>query len=146
MHPLLCAQTYYKQQVFHVSLRKDALMVNKYNRHILQTSLIALLFLLSACSIPGLASSPPSPAQMLLNSTDAMSHLKSAHIDFQASLSIQPATAPTKSTNGLTFNATGHSDVADPDKVSLDLSVGQTPFLSLITIGQKVYVRGQDGA
>lgn len=111
-------------------------------------SLITLIFFLTACSTSSLASSLPSPAQMLQNSANAMSQLKSAHIDFQANLNIQVVTTtPTNSNaNGLAFDVTGHSDVAAPDKVSLDLSLGQTPLFSLRVIGQKVYAHGKDGS
>lgn len=121
-------------------------MLRIYKRHILLTSLVVLLFLLAGCGFSSLASTSSTPAQTLQNSANAMSHLKSAHIDLQAKVNVQSAASSTSpNTNVLAFNVTGRSDVASPDKVSVNLQLGQQPFLSVIGLGQKVYVREKNG-
>ena len=117
-------------------------------KYIFLTMLVTLLFLLAGCSMPGLATSTSSstPAQTIQNSVHAMSQLKSAHINFQANVNVASSTPSTStSTGGLTFSLTGHSDVANPDQVSADLQLGSVPVLSLVSNGQKVYVRGKNG-
>lgn len=121
-------------------------MLRTYKKHILLTGLAALLFILASCGMPGMATSSSAPTQTLQNSATAMSHLNSAHIDLQAKVNVQSAPSSTNSnTSALTFNVTGHSDVAHPDQVSADLQLGQTPLLSVVSAGQKVYVRGKNG-
>ncbi len=115
-------------------------------KYLFLTTLVGLLFLLAACGMPGLTASAPSPAQMIQNSAGAMNQLKSAHVDFQANVNVASST-PTTNTNGggLTFSVTGHSDVANPDQVSVDLQLGNVPVISLVSSGQKVYLRGKNG-
>lgn len=115
-----------------------------YKKHFYLTGLVALLFLLAACGIPGLASTPPTPAQTLQNSAQAMSQLKSVHFDLsQASLAIPSSSS---ATNGITFNVTGQGDTVSPDQVSVNLALGQNPLLNLVSTGGKVYVQVMGGA
>jgi hypothetical protein len=114
-----------------------------YKKHFYLTGLVALLFLLAACGIPGLASTPPTPAQTLQNSAQAMSQLKSVHFDLsQASLAIPSSSS---ATNGITFNVTGQGDTVSPDQVSVNLALGQNPLLNLVSTGGKVYVQVMGG-
>lgn len=115
-------------------------------RYRVYAMLVTLLLLLASCGVPGFASGSPSPAQILQNSVDAMSHVQSAHIDLQANVNMpsSPSSANTI-TNMSAVNVTGHSDVANPDKVSLDLLMGDAQLLSVVSIGQKVYLREKSG-
>lgn len=115
----------------------------KHTKHIFLTGLVALLFLLTACSVPGLPTgSSPTPAQTLQNSSVAMSKLNSVHFDLrQASLKIQSSDAQ----GGMTFNVTGHGDAAAPDQVSVKFVSEQKPLFALVSKGPKVYVQVTGG-
>lgn len=116
------------------------------SRYIFSALVVALLLVLTGCSVPGLASSPPTASQVLQNSIVAMSHLQSAHIDLQTNLNLPFGISATSTTaNTSSLNVTGHGDVVNPDKVSLDLSMGNTPMLSVIGIDSKVYIREKSG-
>jgi len=113
-----------------------------YKRHIFLTGLVALIFLLAGCGIPGVASSPPTPAQTLQNSAKAMSQLKSVHFDLsQASVVMQSS----NSTSGMTLNVTGQGDTAGADQVSANFALAQKPLLALVSVGQTVYVQVSGG-
>lgn len=115
-------------------------------QYIFPTMLVTLLFLLAGCGMPGVTAGAPSTAQMIQNSVGAMSKLKSAHVDFQANVNLASNTSSTSTNSGsMTFNVTGHSDVAGPNQVSVDLQLGSVPVLSLVSNGQKIYIRGKNG-
>lgn len=103
---------------------------------------LVLLFVLAACSVPGLASNSPTPTQTLQNSEQAMSKLSSIHVDLQAALNLQGSSSKT----GMTFNLTGHGDAARSGDASVQLLLGQSPLLAVISKGQTVYVQVKDGA
>ncbi len=104
-----------------------------YKKPLIVVGMVALLFLLVACSVPGSATSP---AQTLASSATAMSKLSSVHFDLQTTVAVTGGS----SAKGLTYTVTGQGDAAAPDKVSLKLSSGG-PLLSLISSGSKVYVQ-----
>ena len=118
-------------------------MLRRHTKHIFLTGLVVLLFVLTACSVPGLTtSSPPTPAQTLQNSSVAMSKLNSVHFDLrQASLSVRSSNAQ----GGMTFNVTGHGDAAAPDLVSVKFTAQQKSLFALISKGPKVYVQVTGG-
>lgn len=117
-------------------------MLQKYKQHIWLPGLAALILLLSACGTSTQASNV-SPQQTLENSAVAMSQLKAAHFDLQATLKLQS----TSSSNGMTFNVTGNGDASTTSKqADVNLLLGKQPWLSLISTGGKVYVQSNNGA
>ncbi|HEU5377818.1 MAG TPA: LppX_LprAFG lipoprotein, partial [Ktedonobacteraceae bacterium] len=110
-------------------------------KYISLVGMLALLFVLAACSVPGLAGASPSPAQTLQNSAQAMSKLSATHIDLQAGLSLQSST----SNGGMTFNLAGQGDATKAGDASVQLSLGQSPLLGVISKGQTVYVQLRKG-
>lgn len=116
-------------------------MVRFCKKNISLVGMLALLFVLAACSVPGLASTSLTPAQTLQNSAQAMSKLSSVHIDLQAGLSLQSS-----SSNGsMTFNLTGQGDAAKSGDASVQISLGSSPLLAVISKGQTVYVQFKNG-
>ncbi len=115
-------------------------MLQTYKKSLLMAGMVALLFVLAACSVPGTGSGSPTPAQTLANSATAMSKLSSVHFALQTSVAVQSSS----STNGVTYTVTGQGDAASPDKVAVNLSSG-TPLLSLVSSGQTVYVQLKGG-
>jgi hypothetical protein len=130
---------------------------------VLVLSLITTALLISACSQPitgpttGTGSSL-TPLQVLQNSANAMQQLKSAHVEIQATNSVQginaTATAgtptatstagtPTPKTFSLTIKGSG--DEALPDQEQLSLLVNQNIHLAEIVQGNKVYVQNAQG-
>lgn len=99
--------------------------------------MIALLFLLAACSAPGIGTTP---GQTLQNSATAMSKLSSVHFDLQTNIAVQSS----NSTNGVTYTVTGQGDAASPDQVAVNLN-SNGPLLSVISSGQKVYAQVKGG-
>lgn len=118
-------------------------MLRRQKKHIFLTGLVTLLFLLTACSVPGLTTgNSPTPAQTLQNSSVAMSKLNSVHFDLQqASLNVQSSDAK----SGMTFSVTGHGDASTPDLVSVKFTSEQRSLLALISKGPKVYVQVTGG-
>ncbi|HEY3991606.1 MAG TPA: LppX_LprAFG lipoprotein [Ktedonobacteraceae bacterium] len=114
-------------------------MVHAYKKSLALMGMLALLFILGACSAPGAGST--SPSQTLLNSGTAMSKLTSVHFDLQTSVAVQ---SNSSSANGVTYTVTGQGDAAAPDKVAVNLSAG-SPLLSLVSSGQTVYVQLKGG-
>lgn len=105
--------------------------------------LVALLFVLTACAAPGLAGSPPTPAQTLQQSAQTMSKLKSVHFAIsQTTLTVQSGSS---TTNGISFNVSGQGDVASPDGVSLSLALGQNPLISVVSLNGTAYVQVMGG-
>lgn len=115
-------------------------MLRKCKQYMVLMGVATLLLLLSACSTPTLAGSA-SPIQTLQNSAKAMSQLKSAHFDVQATLHVQS----TGANEGVSFNITGHGDATASDQADVNLSLGQNPLLSLISTNSKIYVQAGDG-
>jgi hypothetical protein len=132
---------------------------------VLVLSLITIVLLISACSQPitgpttGTGSSL-TPLQVLQNSANAMQQLKSAHVEIQATNSVQginatstvgtPTTTPTPVTSTptpTTFSLTikGSGDEALPDQEQLSLLVNQNIHLTEIVQGNKVYVQNAQG-
>jgi len=101
--------------------------------------LLALLFVLAACSMPTLGGAS-SPAQTLQNSAAAMAKLRTVHVDLQTTLAVQAGNAQ----NHITINLTGQGDGAQPDQASIRLFLGANPLLALISKGSKVYVQGRN--
>ncbi|HEX7734207.1 MAG TPA: LppX_LprAFG lipoprotein [Ktedonobacteraceae bacterium] len=112
-------------------------MLQTYKKSLVMVGMIALLFLLVACSVPGVAASP---AQTLTASATAMSKLSSVHFDLQTTVSVQG----NGSANGVTYNVSGQGDAAQPDKVAVQLNAGG-PLFSLVSSGSKVYVQLKGG-
>jgi len=105
--------------------------------------LVALFFVLTACAAPGLAGSPPTPAQTLQKSAQAMSKLKTVHFALsQTTLTVQSGSS---TTNGISFNVSGQGDVASPDGVSLSLALGQNPLISVVSLNGTAYVQVMGG-
>jgi len=113
--------------------------LHTFKKPLILTGIVALLFLLVACSGPGAGSA--TPAQTLQNSAAAMSKLSSVHFDLQTSVVAQS----NGSANGVTYTVTGQGDAASPDKASVNLSSGG-PLLSLVSSGQTVYVQLKGGS
>lgn len=117
-----------------------------HRKHIWLMSLVAMLFFVVGCGTPGLASSPVPVSQTLQNSAKAMSQLKSVHLDLQATLNIQAHTSSTNTNPvGMTFNVTGHGDVAMPNQLALNLFLGQNRLFNVISTGKTVYIQGKNG-
>lgn len=114
-------------------------MLRISKKYIALVGSLSLIFVLAACSAPGLTSSSTSPAQTLASSATAMSKLQSVHFDLQTTLA-------TQTSNGVTFNVAGQGDAASPDSASVNLTAAQSPLLSLISSGQKVYVQLKGGS
>lgn len=117
------------------------MMLRTYKKSLPLLGFIALLFILVACSAPGVGSGATTPAQTLANSATAMNKLSSVHFALQTNLSTQGNGGAT----GITYAVTGQGDAAKPDQVAVNLSAG-SPLLSLVSSGQKVYVRVKDGS
>ena len=114
-----------------------------YKKRLFLTGLVALLFLLTACSVPGLGSTSPTPAQTLQNSATIMSQLKSVHFDIpQATLAVRSSGG---SNSGVSFTLTGHGDAVSPDQASVNIALGKNPMFALVSKGQKVYVQVTNG-
>lgn len=97
-------------------------MRRRHTEHIFFTIQVALLFLLTAYSVPSVTSSSPIPMQTQQNSSVAMSKLNSVHFDLQqASLRVQPNDAK----SGITFSVTGHGDASTPDLVPVKFTSEQ---------------------
>ncbi len=113
--------------------------MKKQKKYIFFTGLVALFFLLTACSVPGVtAGSSPTPAQTLQNSSVAMSKLNSVHFDLQqATLNVKANSG----TTGITYSVAGNGDAAAPDQVSVTFTSEQRPLFALVSKGQKVYVQ-----
>jgi hypothetical protein len=116
-------------------------MVQWCKKYISLGGLLALLFVLAACSVPGLGGTSPTPTQTLQNSAAAMAKLNSVHVDLQATLNARANNA----NGGVTFNLSGHGDAAKPDNASVSLSLGQKHLLAVISAGSKVYVQPSNG-
>jgi hypothetical protein len=115
-------------------------MLHTYKKSLIFMGMLGLLFILAACSGPGVGSA--TPAQTLQNSASAMSKLNSVHFDLQSTTVAQGS----GSTNGVTYAVTGQGDAASPDKVAVNLSSGSSPLLSLVSSGSKVYVQVKGGS
>jgi hypothetical protein len=116
-------------------------MLRTYKKTFPLLGFIALLFILVACSAPGVGSGTPTPAQTLANSAAAMNKLSSVHFDLQTVL----ATQGNGATTGVTYTVTGQGDAAKPDQVAVNLEAG-SPLLSLVSSGPKVYVQVKGGS
>jgi len=114
-------------------------MIHPYKKPLILIGMLGLLFILAACSVPGVGSA--TPAQTLQNSATAMSKLNSVHFDLQSTTVVQGS----GSTNGVTYTVTGQGDAAAPDKVAVNLS-SSSPLLSLVSSGSKVYVQVKGGS
>jgi hypothetical protein len=101
--------------------------------------LLALLFVLAACSFPALGGAS-TPAQTLQNSAAAMAKLTAVHVDLQTTLAAQASDAR----GHIMVKLTGQGDGAQPDEASIRLFMGQKPLLALISKGSRVYVQGKN--
>lgn len=101
--------------------------------------LLALLFVLAACSMPALGSAS-TPAQALQNSAAAMAKLTAVHVDLQTTLAAQASDAR----GHVTVSLSGQGDAARPDAASIRLFMGQSLVLAFISKGSRVYVQGKD--
>ncbi len=118
-------------------------MLHTYKKYTGLAGLLALLLLLAACSVPGLASTSPTPVQTLQNSAKVMSQLKSVHFAIpQATLALQSSSG---SNSGVSFTLTGQGDAVSPDQASVSIALGKNPVFALISKGQKVYVQVTNG-
>ncbi len=107
--------------------------------------MIFLVLVMVGCGTTGVASGSTSPAQTLQNSAVAMTKLKSTHVDLQTLLDVQPGSSASAGASGISFNVTGHGDASTPAEASMTLSLGTQPYLSLISVGSKVYVQSKNG-
>lgn len=115
------------------------LRTNKnYKKLLLFTGLAALLILLAACSVPGQASSTPTPAQTLQSSATAMSKLSSVHFTLQSNVIAQGNSART-------YTVTGQGDALAPDQAAVSLTSNGSPLLAVVSSGQKVYTQVKGG-
>lgn len=118
-------------------------MLQIYKKRLFLAGLVALLFLLTACSVPGLVGASPTPEQTLQNSAKVMSQLKSVHFAIpQATLAVRSSSS---SNSGVSFTLTGQGDAVSPDQASVDLALGKNPVFALVSKGQKVYVQVMNG-
>src|SRR5262249_70581 len=119
---------------------------------VLVLSLITTVLLISACSLPitgPTTGSSLTPLQVLQNSANAMQQLKSAHVEIQATNSVQginaTSTAGTATPTTFSLNIKGSGDEVLPDQEQLSLLVNQNIHLAEIVQGNKVYVQNAQG-
>jgi len=120
--------------------------------------LVCALFLVSACSQPGIGSSTSSGGsslttlQVLQNSENAMKQLKSSHVELQSTSNYQ-ATGAAPSNNGSstlippngTANITASGDEALPNAEQLQITVNQNTKMAQIIQGNNVYIQNAQG-
>lgn len=111
-------------------------------KHIFLAGFMTFLLFLAGCGLPTIAGNSPTPTQTLQNSANAMSKLNSVHVDLQTQLNATSGSA----NNGVTFNITGHGDAAAPDQASINLMLGQSPLLAVVSKGQTAYVQVKNGS
>ncbi|HVB22833.1 MAG TPA: hypothetical protein VNG51_12890 [Ktedonobacteraceae bacterium] len=113
--------------------------------------LVLLALLISACSSTGSSgsSSNLTVLQVLQNSAKAMQQLKSSHIDFSLTGSVQSSgtATPTSSTSpsSVNFSVKGSGDEALPNQESLHITTAQGTNLAEIVLGNKVYIQNTKG-
>jgi len=124
-------------------------------KHLGLLALVAILLLMSACSFPGTGSSLTA-AQVLQNSTNAMKHLKSVHLDMKITGSIQTGLAatptasnPTPSQTAFTLTVSG-DEMLQGQQPSVKLTLiesilGQNTTFSEILLGGKAYFQNSKG-
>ncbi|HEY7416699.1 MAG TPA: DUF6612 family protein, partial [Ktedonobacteraceae bacterium] len=114
---------------------------------------MAMLCLLSACSVFGLGATPQgnasqTPTQVLQSAATAMQQLKSAHIAMNVGTTTNGGTTADQQNGTLSVQANG--DQLFPNESSLHLSVGAmmgnnpTTFSEIVT-GNKLYVQNNQG-
>src|SRR5215470_13051568 len=114
------------------------------------------LLLMSACGPPlGSGGSSLAPIQVLLNSSNTMKQLKSAHFDLNvtSNLLANAASIPTLATPAagqLNVTITGSGNENLPDRQSLQITIGQNAAgqninLSEMLLGNKVYIQNTKG-
>src|SRR5713226_7545113 len=85
-------------------------------KHLGLIVLVATLLLMSACGFPGIGSSLTA-AQVLQNSTNAMKHLKSAHLDMKITGNIQTGLAATPTAGNPTPGQTAFTLTVSGDEM-----------------------------
>ena len=118
--------------------------------------MVCALFLVSACSQPGIGTSSGSSSlttlQVLQNSENAMKQLKSSHVDLQSTSTYQVSGAAPSSNgssavippNG-TANITASGDEALPDAEQLQMNINQSTKIAQIIQGDNVYIQNAQG-
>ena len=119
-------------------------------------TLVVLLFLASACSLPGSTSSSSQALfQVIQKSAKAMQKLKSVHFDM--SFSDTENTTPGTPTAGspplqpFTITVKASGDSVPPDRTSTSLTVntglqgGQAIKLAEVVIGKQIYIQNSKG-
>src|SRR5438067_1389865 len=109
-------------------------MMHSKKYTLLLLALATTLLLFSACSSSGTGTSGGSNltvAQVLQNSSKAMSQLKSVHIDLKANgtgqaLNTTPTTTATPITGNIIFSLTGTGDEALPQQEAMQFDATQT--------------------
>lgn len=118
--------------------------------------LAMFLLLMSACGPPvGSGGGSLSPIQVLLNSSNTMKQLKSAHFDLNVSSNLLAnasniPTVATPAAGQVNVTITGSGNEMLPDRQSLQVTIrqnaaGQNVNLSEILLGNKVYIQNPKG-
>jgi len=120
--------------------------------------LVCVLFLVSACSQPGIGSGTSSGTsslttlQVLQNSENAMKQLKSSHVELQSTSNYQVSGAATSNNGNSTLippngttNITASGDEALPDAEQLQLTINQNTKMAQIIQGDNVYIQNAQG-
>jgi hypothetical protein len=115
-------------------------------------AMIAMLLLISACSVGGTGSgSNLTVLQVVQKSTDAMKNLKSSHVELQSTSMGQTDTTGTPTANATptagasTVTIKGSGDQALPNQMQLNLTINQGTQVTEILDGENVYIKNTDG-
>lgn len=139
-------------------------MIHSKKYVLLLLALATTLLLFSACSSSGTGTGGTSGgsnltvAQVLQNSSKAMSQLKSVHIDLKANgtgqtINTTPTTTATPITGNITFSLTGTGDEALPQEEAMQFDATQTgatgvstsSHIEQIVQGDKIYIKNTKG-
>ncbi len=121
---------------------------------LLLSTMLAILWLMSACAQPEIGSSQGSssltPLQVLQHSANTMKQLKSSHIELQSSNDIQVANASStqnknNAANNTSFSLKGSGDEALPDEEQLKLTINNSMTVAEIVQGDQVYIQNAQG-
>jgi hypothetical protein len=133
--------------------------IHKYYSALVMTLLVSALFLVSACSQPGIGNGTSSGTsslttlQVLQNSANAMKQLKSSHVDLQSTSNYQISGAQPAASNGSstivppngTATITASGDEALPNAEQLQLTINQSTKMTQIVQGNNVYIQNAQG-
>jgi hypothetical protein len=131
--------------------------IQKHYPALVMALLVSVLFLVSACTQPGIGTSSGTSSlttlQVLQNSENAMKQLKSSHVELQSTSNYHISGAQSTTSNGSstvippngTDAITASGDEALPNAEQLQLTINQNTKMTQIVEGNNVYVQNAQG-